>query len=422
MSEKRPFDLRKCARPNILALPPYKNMRDDFPWDADMTLLDANENSFGPSILGQDAASPARSGPGTIQAALDPKKLQLHRYPNAQQTELKQLFCDLRNSAALQGHNAAVMPLQPDNICLGVGSDESIDVVIRVFCTPGKDKILICPPTYGMYEVSASANDVAVVAVELDAEKGFALRADPINETLSSDPHVKVVFVCSPANPTGNLICESEIVRILEHPTWNGVVVVDEAYVDFAPGRSLAGRVNEWPNLIVTQTLSKAFGLAGIRLGVAFSQSQVSQLLNNLKGPFNMSSPTIALATAALQPAGLALMEANRKAMIKQRDRIMRELPKIPGVGGFLGGCNANFLLVQFLGRPNSNGEQHPDNATAAAVARALATDSCVLVRYRGMEPGCVGSLRITVGTEEEVDIMLVQVRRALELHFGNTR
>jgi histidinol-phosphate aminotransferase len=311
------------------------------------------------------------------------------------------------------------MPLHPDNVCLGVGSDESIDVVIRAFCTPGKDKILICPPTYGMYEVSASVNDVAVVAVELDAENGFALRPDMINEALSSDPHIKIVFICSPANPTGNLICESEIVKVLEHPTWNGVVVVDEAYVDFAPGRSLAERVNEWPNLIVTQTLSKAFGLAGIRLGVTFSQFQISQLLNNLKGPFNMSSPTIALATAALQPAGLTLMETNRKAMMKQRDRMLQELPKIPGVGGFLGGCNTNFLLVQFLGRPTSGGQRLPDNDTAAAVARALATDSCVLVRYRGMEPGCVGSLRITVGTKEEVDIMLLQVRRALELHLG---
>lgn len=330
------------------------------------------------------------------------------------------MFCDRHNKVSSQFQDSAVLPLQPDNVCLGVGSDESIDVVIRAFCTPGKDKILICPPTYGMYEVSAMVNDVCVVTVDLDAEKGFALRPEMINQALSSDPHIKVVFVCSPANPTGNLIPESEIVRVLEHPTWNGVVVVDEAYVDFAPGHSLARLVNMWPNLIVTQTLSKAFGLAGIRLGVAFSQPQISQLLNNLKGPFNMSSPTIALATAALQPAGLALMEANRKSMIKQRDRMLRELKEIPGVGGFLGGFNANFLLVQFLGRPTGSGERLPDNTTAAEVARALATNSSILVRYRGMDPGCIGSLRITVGTEEEVDNMLVQVRRALELHLGN--
>lgn len=330
------------------------------------------------------------------------------------------MFCDRHNKESWQFQDSELLPLQPDNVCLGVGSDESIDVVIRAFCTPGKDKILICPPTYGMYEVSAAVNDVCVVTVDLDAEDGFALRPEMINQALSSDPHIKVVFVCSPANPTGNLIRESEIVRVLEHPTWNGVVVVDEAYVDFAPGHSLAGLVNTWPNLVVTQTLSKAFGLAGIRLGVAFSQPQISQLLNNLKGPFNMSSPTIALATAALQPAGLALMEANRKAMIKQRDRMLKELKEIPGVGGFLGGFDANFLLVQFLGRPTGSGEQLPDNTTAAEVARALATNSNVLVRYRGMDPGCIGSVRITVGTEEEVDIVLVQVRKALELHLGD--
>jgi histidinol-phosphate aminotransferase len=265
-----------------------------------------------------------------------------------------------------------------------------------------------------MYEVSARVNDVTVVTANLDVDNGFALRPEAINEALSNDPLINVVFICSPANPTGNLISRPEILRVLEHPTWNGIVVVDEAYIDFAPGGSLARQVNEWPNLIVTQTLSKAFGLAGIRLGIAFSQPQISRLLNNLKGPYNMSAPTIALATAALQPAGIALMEANKKAMIEQRERLLRELPKISGFGRFLGGYDTNFLLVQFLG--GTAGQRAvPDNATTAAVAHALVTNLGVLVRYRGMEPGCLGSLRITVGTKEEVDNVLLQIRTALE-------
>ncbi|KAL2143163.1 hypothetical protein VTI28DRAFT_311 [Corynascus sepedonium] len=388
-------------------------MRDDYLYYANLSLLDANENSFGPSIPVQEVASTVRHEAVSIQSALDPERLQLHRYPDAQQIKLKQLFCDLRNTTC-EERDAAVKPLAPENVCLGVGSDESIDLVIRAFCAPGKDKILICPPTYGMYEVSAQVNNVTVVTINLDVDNGFALRPEAINEALSKDPLIKVVFICSPANPTGNLIRRTEIMRVLEHPTWNGIVVVDEAYIDFAPGGSLARQVNKWPNLIVTQTLSKAFGLAGIRLGIAYSQPQISQLLNNLKGPYNMSAPTIALATAALQPTGIALMEDNKKAMIEQRERLLRELPKVSGFGRFLGGHDANFLLVQFLDKPGGHGAV-PDNATTAAVAHSLVINSGILVRYRGIEPGCVGSLRITVGTKEEVDNVLLQIRMALD-------
>ncbi|KAL7942701.1 histidinol-phosphate aminotransferase [Trichoderma barbatum] len=412
MLRKHPFDITKCARRNILALQPYISPRENYIGDDGVTLLDANENAFGPCIPTDETISPDTHGV-TIQSALDPQALQLHRYPDAHQRKLKQLFCNLRNT-----RQDAIAPLIPDNICLGVGSDESIDCIIRAFCTPGKDKILICPPTYGMYQVSADVNDVGVVKIDLDSQNGFALRPHEITEALSSDDSIKVVFVCSPANPTGNLISRSDIMQLLQHPTWNGVVVVDEAYIDFAPSVSFVEEVNEWPNLIVTQTLSKAFGLAGVRLGITYSSVQISQLLNNLRGPYNMSAPTVALAAAALQPEALAKLEEDRIKMIEQRDRLIQELPKIPGVGRFLGGFNTNFVLVQFLSKPAGEGGV-PDDDIAKALLSSLATQSKVLVRYPGNEAGCVGSLRISVGNEEQVTNLLVQIRMALEGAYG---
>lgn len=176
------------------------------------------------------------------------------------QIDLKSLFCAYRNRNPTN-------PLTPANLFLGVGSDEAIDALLRCFCRPGKDKILTCPPTYGMYAVSAQVNDVEVIKVALNLESGnFELRPDEINQALAADPDIKLVYICSPGNPTGALVDPAAVQKILAHPTWNGVVIVDEAYVDFAPdGSSLAPWVVEYPNLVVMQTLSKAFGLAGIR-------------------------------------------------------------------------------------------------------------------------------------------------------------
>lgn len=179
---------------------------------------------------------------------------------NRHQIDLKSLFCAYRNRNPTN-------PLTPANLFLGVGSDEAIDALLRCFCRPGKDKILTCPPTYGMYAVSAQVNDVEVIKVALNLESGnFELRPDEINKALAADPDIKLVYICSPGNPTGALVDPVAVQKILSHPTWNGVVIVDEAYVDFAPdGSSLAPWVAEYPNLVVMQTLSKAFGLAGIR-------------------------------------------------------------------------------------------------------------------------------------------------------------
>ncbi|KAJ5184389.1 hypothetical protein N7491_007745 [Penicillium cf. griseofulvum] len=407
MASKSPFNLATCARPNILALQPYRCARDDYKDDGTNVLLDANENAFGPSLAlnNEGALQSSQNGNATGASKAEIDFLGLNRYPDPHQIELKQLFCNLRNT-----HHHTPKTLLPEHMFCGVGSDEAIDALLRCFCVPGKDKILTCPPTYGMYSVSAQVNDVEIVKVPLDATNGFHLQADKVNEALSADPSIKLAYICSPGNPTANLIRKEDIRKVLEHPTWNGIVVVDEAYIDFAPeGSSLAEWVTEWPNLVVMQTLSKAFGLAGIRLGVAYASAEVARLLNSLKAPYNISSPTSAIASAALTAPNMAVMHSFRSQIIAQRDRLLREMPTIPGVGQFLGGSDANFLLVQIL---DSDGR--PSNVTALAAYEAMAEQRGVVVRFRGKELGCEGCLRITVGTEREVTKFLGELRSVL--------
>jgi histidinol-phosphate aminotransferase len=266
-----------------------------------------------------------------------------------------------------------------------------------------------------MYAVSADVKDVEIIKVPLDVQNGFQLQPEQINATLSSIERIKLVYICSPGNPTANLIRKADIQKILEHPTWNGVVVVDEAYIDFAPtGSSLAEWVTEWPNLIVMQTLSKAFGLAGIRLGAAFASPEIAGLMNNIKAPYNVSSPTSALARAALSPPSLTVMRENLTKILAQRERLIVALPNIPSVGRFRGGQDSNFLLVEILDKPANQGGK-PCNITALATYEALAEKKGVIVRFRGKELGCEGCLRITVGTEEEVTRFLQQLMVVLQ-------
>ncbi|ROT40557.1 histidinol-phosphate aminotransferase [Sodiomyces alkalinus F11] len=390
-----PFNLQTCARKNILALEPYRCARDDYKDDGTNILLDANENAYGPSLQ-----------PDISQADLNVDFLGLHRYPDPHQADLKQLLCKLRNT-----HTHTSKDLTPDNLFVGVGSDEAIDALFRCFCVPGKDRILTCPPTYGMYSVSAQVNDVGLVKVPLRPAPEFGLDTDAVLEALGREENVKLVYLCSPGNPTASLLAKDDVRRVLEHPTWNGVVVLDEAYIDFAPdGTSLAEWVLEWPNLVVMQTLSKAFGMAGIRLGAAFTSPPIVRLLNSLKAPYNISSPTSALASYALSGKGLKIMRANRDKLLAQRERLIAELPKIPGVGRLRGGTASNFLLYEILDASGA-----PDNVTALAVYEALAETEGVVVRFRGKEHGCLGCLRITVGTEDEVTRFLGSLRRTLE-------
>ena len=436
-----PFDINTCARPNIRQLEPYRCAREyvciSFNWneesslltrdcsdykdDGTNVLLDANENAYGPGLaLSEDGK--LANGDAKVNVEVD--LLGLNRYPDpyvplpkpprttpnklhqSHQHELKQALINLRNT-----HIHTKKDLTPANLFVGVGSDEAIDALLRAFCVPGRDKILTCPPTYGMYAVSAQVNDIGIVKVPLDTTNNFHPQPAQISAALTSDPSIKLVYLCSPGNPTGNLIRKTDVQAILDHPTWNGVVVLDEAYIDFAPeGSSLAEWVAEWPNLVVMQTLSKAFGLAGIRLGAAFTSPPIAKLLNSLKAPYNVSNPTSQLAIQALQPANLAVMHRNREKILLQRKRLLMELPRIPGVGRFLGGRDANFLLVEVLDSPGGEAS----NAVAVRVYERLAEARGVVVRFRGREVGCFGCLRVTVGTEGEVTRFLAELRGVL--------
>jgi histidinol-phosphate aminotransferase len=261
-----------------------------------------------------------------------------------------------------------------------------------------------------MYSVSAQVNDVSLVKVPLQLPS-FDLDVPAIQKALASDSSIKLAYLCSPGNPTGKLLKKEDVQAILE-TNWNGVVVLDEAYIDFAPeGSSMAEWVAEWPNLVVMQTLSKAFGLAGIRLGAAFADPAIAQILNNMKAPYNISNPTSQLAQAALSPKHLAVMTRNKDLIVTQRERLIKELPQIPGIGELHGGTESNFLLYQMLDAPKGN----PSNEVALAVYEGLAEEKGVVVRFRGKEYGCEGCLRITVGTKEECTRFLQEIKSVLE-------
>jgi histidinol-phosphate aminotransferase len=262
-----------------------------------------------------------------------------------------------------------------------------------------------------MYAVSAHVNDVAIVKVPLLADS-FQLDVPAIISTLESEAgkHIKALYLCSPGNPTGTLLDPASVAQLLAHK-WNGIVILDEAYIDFAPAySSLAPWVSAYPNLIVLQTLSKAFGLAGIRLGAAFCPPDIARLLNALKAPYNISNPTSALAIRALSPESLAVTQKHVAALVAQRERLVAALAKTPGVGRVRGGLAANFILVEML---NSAGK--PDNVVALAVYEALAGKRGVVVRFRGKEANCEGCLRITVGTETETGTVLKELGDVLE-------
>lgn len=272
-----------------------------------------------------------------------------------------------------------------------------------------------------MYSVSAQVNDVGLVKVPLQPAPEFGIDVPAITKVLSGSEasSIKLIYVCSPGNPTGALIKKEDVRSLLEHESWNGVVVLDEAYIDFAPeGSSLAEWVAEWPNLVVMQTLSKAFGLAGIRLGAAFTSPPIATLLNSLKAPYNISSPTSVIAAQALEDGGLSVMRDNVQKIVAQRSRLLKELPKIEGVGRFRGGTASNFLLVEILDKTGS-----PDNVTALNVYERLAENRGVVVRFRGKEHGCLGCLRITVGTEDEVTRFVRELGHVIrEVHNEGTK
>lgn len=387
-----PFDITKIARPNILTLEPYRCARDDF---KEGILLDANENTHGPSFSN---ITPAES------------ELQLNRYPDPHQAVLKKQLCDFRNAERNDVKDEEKLTIE--NLCLGVGSDESIDALMRCFITPGKEKMLTCPPTYGMYSICGVVNDVGIVKVPLNGDD-FDIIPEDILAALRGDKDIKLVYITSPGNPTAKKVSEEKVLQVLkgvEAEGLNTMIVIDEAYIDFAPvGSSLCTLVNRYPNLIVLQTLSKAFALAGIRLGIAFANKEVSLLLNSMKYPYNISNLTSDVAIRATTPESLKETKVKINKIIEQRSFVLDKLLGFKYVGKNLGGLDANFVLIEIL-----NKDLQPDNEVANKLYMTLATVKKIVVRFRGKELGCTGCLRVSIGTAEENAILLEQFERVL--------
>ncbi|KAJ1739721.1 histidinol-phosphate transaminase [Coemansia sp. RSA 989] len=391
------FDLKRILRPNILKLEPYRCARDDY---SEGILLDANENSYGPAY--QVEISQDSEGHEQLQISPGTNDLSLHRYPDPLGREVKARILKLRPSIP-----------SADNIFLGVGSDEVIDMLVRITCTPGKDAVLVTPPTYGMYKVVANVNDVNIVKVPLVVDEGvFQLDVDAVIRTAVADPSIKIIWLCSPGNPTGTYLREADVRRVLDSP-FQGLVVLDEAYVDFVrpeKGESYARLVAEYPNIFVMQTMSKSFGLAGIRLGVGIGSRELVSYLNNAKAPYNVSTLSLSVAKAALSDDGLAKMRSVMQGIQKQRDEfLIPELLGLPHVGAILGGNDANFVLCRIC---DSSGRA--SNEIAKHVYSEMAENRGLVVRYRGTDHGCEGCLRITVGTAEENAVVIKTLRSLL--------
>lgn len=334
-------NIDSLVRPNIRNLKPYRSARDDFDKGV---LLDANENSLG---------SPVRN------------QLELHRYPTPAQDALREKIADYRH-------------VQKDNIFIGVGSDEAIDLLIRIFCEPGQDSILITPPTYGMYKVSADINNVRVIESSLTAD--FQPDVDDILN--KADDHTKILFLCSPNNPTANNLKRTDLLKLIT--LFPGIVVVDEAYIDFSSQESLAEVVPQYQNLVVLQTFSKAFGLAGIRLGTAISSPDLIRYLMKIKAPYNVNKLTADIALKAFDH--LELVDFNIDKIREEKEYIMEQLNHAPAVEKVFP-SDANFILFRIR--------------DARRIYRELANKG-IIVRYRGNEPGCENCLRVTVGMPDE--------------------
>ncbi len=335
-------DVLKLVRPTILGLEPYSTARDDCGSSRPEIFLDANENPYNNGI---------------------------NRYPDPHQKALKAKI-------------AGIKALDAERLFLGNGSDEAIDLVYRVFCVPGESNAVSIAPTYGMYEVAAAMNDVEFRKVQLKSD--FSMDTEAMLS--ASDSKTRLMFICSPNNPTGNSFPVEQIEDILER--FSGMVVLDEAYIDFSLRPSLVSLIDRHPNLIVLQTLSKAWGMAGLRIGLAIADPVVISLMSKVKYPYNIN--------VVAQKMALAKLDADAKdkavaEIVGQRFRLEKELAKCPEVKGIYS-SDANFLLVRF-------------DAPDVVYERLLAGG--VIVRNRSKVPGCEGCLRITVGTPAENDRLL---------------
>ncbi len=335
-------DINSLIRKNIRMLTPYSSAKDEFDSSEENILLDANENSIG-SVSDYTA----------------------NRYPDHLQKKLKKILSDTKN-------------IDPGKIFLGNGSDEAIDLLIRAFCEPRREKIMILPPTYGMYEVCAAVNDVGVVEAPLT---GF-FDIDLSEIARKTDPSVKLIFICSPNNPSANCFDPDMMASLLKE--FQGIVIIDEAYIDFAPDKSWLSNLDEYDNLVVLQTFSKAWGMANIRLGMAFASEEIIDVLNKIKYPYNINGPAQEIAIQALNQPDR--QEEMVNGILKQRGKLAMELDKLPVVGKIYP-SEANFLLVKVT--------------SASKVYKHLLKDK-IIVRDRSKMHLCEECIRITVGTAEQ--------------------
>ncbi|MCR9173233.1 MAG: histidinol-phosphate transaminase [bacterium] len=327
--------IEQWTRPNIRALVPYSSAKDEFS-GSDALFLDANENPFGT----------------------------YNRYPDPQQRKLKTVLVKQSN-------------ISSDNVFIGNGSDEVIDLLLRIFCEPGKDKIGAFSPTYGMYDVSASIHNVGIVKIPLDGNFDI-LEAD--TSSLFQDAKIKVLFLCSPNNPTGNNLNLEKMLEIIQN--FQGIVCVDEAYIEFSDQESLANWIEKYDNLVVTRTLSKARGLAGARVGYAYANSSIIQLLNKVKPPYNISSLNQQEAIRVLN--NTEEFNSQTKILLEERSMLIKELRSISLIEQIFPTA-ANFVLVKV---------KDADRIYSELLRKKI------IVRNRSKQ--IANTLRITVGTPEE--------------------
>ena len=333
------INLESLIRDNVKSLKPYSSARDEYVSDGSAKIfLDANE-------------SPFDSG--------------LNRYPDPQQRKLKELLSEIKGCTT-------------DQILLGNGSDEVLDLIIRAFCEPGIDNIITLPPTYGMYKVLAGVNGIENREVYLT--KGYQLDVNTILDSI--DERTKLIFICTPNNPTGNRFKNEDITRILEN--FKGLMVIDEAYIDFTGSPSWLEKQSNYPNLIITQTLSKAFGMAGIRLGICFTSREIISVLNRIKPPYNVNELTQQAAYERLTDRSSVVEQVLE--IIRERSTLITRLEALAFVSEVFP-TDANFVLVRV------------DDA-AKRYEQILASD--IVVRNRSGLPLCENTLRFTVGTKEE--------------------
>src|SRR5688572_5440868 len=345
------FDIDKLVRENIKKLVPYSSARDEFMGQADI-YLDANENSLGSPL---------------------PKNY--NRYPDPHQWKLKYRISEIKG-------------VPPQNIFIGNGSDECIDILYRGFCNPGKDNVIICPPTYGMYEVSAGVNDVEIRKARLLDD----FQLDLIHLENLADENTKLIWICSPNNPTANSFNREDIETVLNN--FDGIVVIDEAYINFSRQKSFIQELTEYPNLVVMHTLSKAWGLAALRLGMAFASEDIIAVFNKIKPPYNIGQATQELVLLALEN----VTEVNQfiKQLVAQKATLVKELTKMPFVEKVFN-SDANFILVK---------------VKDATKLYDYLTKNEIVIRNRTRDVLCENCLRITIGTPEENLQLLNSLKR----------